>query len=509
MLTFTVKDQEITRTDTEKIIAGSVNYVQAMFNFDEDWNDLVITAYFQIGNIRRAVYSVQNGVAITVPWEVLRPGNLHVYVEGYDGTVRLTAARMKRPVRVFPSGRIHCAQPAGEPSKDVYEQLLDAFEESKDLVEQIYADAQNGELDGKSLEFIWDGTRLGVRKEGEETYLFSDLIGVSGVYVGSGDIPPGYHVQIDPEGSAQRLVLSVNGVFPDENGDIAAQTVISNLKLSNFENDAGYALESYVDEKTFFKEEKNFFSDSCFETWPDGWELDNFGSGSMKTSEGVQITAGYTLQQKISTAGLNGSLIFSIGSICNTNGIYESMGQSYSHTITCFIGDTEVTYTMEGGQEYTDVEIEIDVSGITGDTVYAGMRGGSGASESTTVIQNFRLISVNQAADLQSALQLHNTSSSAHPDLEERLTKLANAGRALCFSNYQAMLAAITADQPLCPGQTIYIETSGCPDVWISSNDNAFLGAYSYTSDAQMIQDLKNTGSIIHRGHMIRPIKAV
>ena len=116
---------------------------------------------------------------------------------------------------------------------------------------------------------------------------------------------------------------------------------------------------------------------------------------------------------------------------------------------------------------------------------------------------------MNQAGDLQSALQLHNTSSSAHPDLEERLTKLANAGRALCFSNYQAMLAAITADQPLCPGQTIYIETSGCPDVWISSNDNAFLGAYSYTSDAQMIQDLKNTGSIIHRGHMIRPIKAV
>ena len=69
MLTFTVEDQEITRTDTEKVIAGSVNYVQAVFTFDEAWSGLTITAYFQIGSIRRAVMDVKSGVAVTVPWE--------------------------------------------------------------------------------------------------------------------------------------------------------------------------------------------------------------------------------------------------------------------------------------------------------------------------------------------------------------------------------------------------------------------------------------------------------
>lgn len=45
--------------------------------------------------------------------------------------------------------------------------------------------------------------------------------GVSGVYVGSGDMPDGYNIQIDPEGSGvESLVLSVNGIEPDGNGNV-------------------------------------------------------------------------------------------------------------------------------------------------------------------------------------------------------------------------------------------------------------------------------------------------
>lgn len=509
MLTFTVKDQEITRTDTEKVIAGSVNYVQAVFTFDEAWNGLTITAYFQIGPIRRAVMDVKSGIAFTVPWEVLRPGNLHVYVEGYDGTVRLTAARMRRPVRIFASGRGHCSEPAGVPSKDVYEQLLDAFQASKELVQEVYTDAQSGKLDGKGLEFLWDGTCLGVRKEGQQEYVFSELIGDSGVYVGSGEVPSGCRVQIDPEGSANRLVLSVNGVFPDETGDITAQTVISNLKLSNFENDAGYALEDYVDQQLSFSQETDFFVDSAFEQWPGKWEVENGGYGSVKTEDGIQITGSYTLRQKISTAGLNGNLVFSIGSICNTNGIQESMGQTYSHTITCFAGDTSVTYTMNGGQEYTGVQIKIVLPELSGQTIYAGMSGGTGGSESVTEIKNFRLIRTAEASGLAETLELHNGDSSAHPLLETRLAKLEEAAPGCFFANYQAMLAGISADAPLFPGQTVYIEDAGSIDVWISENTNSFLGAYEYTTDAQLMTDLRNLGFIVHRGHVIRPVKAI
>lgn len=52
-------------------------------------------------------------------------------------------------------------------------------------IKRMFAD---GELNGKSLEFIWDGTQLGVRVEGQLDYYFSDLQGVEGEKgeVGSG-----------------------------------------------------------------------------------------------------------------------------------------------------------------------------------------------------------------------------------------------------------------------------------------------------------------------------------
>lgn len=45
--------------------------------------------------------------------------------------------------------------------------------------------------------------------------------GDSGVYVGSGDMPEGYNVQVDPTGTIPTLVKSVNNILPDENGNIS------------------------------------------------------------------------------------------------------------------------------------------------------------------------------------------------------------------------------------------------------------------------------------------------
>lgn len=44
--------------------------------------------------------------------------------------------------------------------------------------------------------------------------------GESGVYVGSGEMPEGYNVQVDPEGECDRFVRTVNGVLPDEQGNV-------------------------------------------------------------------------------------------------------------------------------------------------------------------------------------------------------------------------------------------------------------------------------------------------
>jgi hypothetical protein len=47
-----------------------------------------------------------------------------------------------------------------------------------------------------------------------------EVKGNSGVYVGPGEIPEGYNIQIDPTGKAPVLVQSVNGVKPDPSGNV-------------------------------------------------------------------------------------------------------------------------------------------------------------------------------------------------------------------------------------------------------------------------------------------------
>lgn len=54
------------------------------------------------------------------------------------------------------------------------------LEELAELVTQIQALAASGELDGTSLEYAWDGTRLGIKREGDAEYTYVDLRGATG-----------------------------------------------------------------------------------------------------------------------------------------------------------------------------------------------------------------------------------------------------------------------------------------------------------------------------------------
>ena len=134
MITFSVSHQILTRTDTDKVIADSRNYVKAMFSLDEEWQGLTVTAVFQNGNVTRALYNVTADTAVIVPWEVLHSGNMHVYLEGYDGELRLTTARLDRPVRIYPSGRMPWSVTRNEPSPSLYEQLVAACRELKTMI---------------------------------------------------------------------------------------------------------------------------------------------------------------------------------------------------------------------------------------------------------------------------------------------------------------------------------------------------------------------------------------
>jgi hypothetical protein len=59
---------------------------------------------------------------------------------------------------------------------------------------------------GENGNWFVGGEDTGVSARGEQ-----GPRGVSGVYVGSGEMPEGYNVQIDPEGEAIPIVLTVNG----------------------------------------------------------------------------------------------------------------------------------------------------------------------------------------------------------------------------------------------------------------------------------------------------------
>ena len=58
---------------------------------------------------------------------------------------------------------------------------------AKNVAEETEKKAQEGAFDGKSLEFVWEGTKLGVRLEGQEEYQFVDLQGVQGEIGATGE----------------------------------------------------------------------------------------------------------------------------------------------------------------------------------------------------------------------------------------------------------------------------------------------------------------------------------
>ena len=176
---FLVNKQEIIRIDSDRIIAGSQNFVEAQFDFDDDWNELLLTVCFKNGDVRRAVCNVHSGESFFVPWEVLRAGNLYIYVEGYDGNVRVTTAKMKKPVVINKNGFFKC-DAIKPPSASVYDMLLQAYSLAQKSVDSLLDSAAKGVFDGKGLEFTWEGTRLGVKKQGENEYAFVELKGEKG-----------------------------------------------------------------------------------------------------------------------------------------------------------------------------------------------------------------------------------------------------------------------------------------------------------------------------------------
>jgi hypothetical protein len=115
---FRVVNQSITRTDSNKVVAGSKNYLHASFDFSSDWNNQVKTAVF-INNDQVFNQILDETDTCMVPWEVITPGKLRVSVFAGD---LITVD--KAIVDISESGYIEGQTPT-PPTPDVYSQILD------------------------------------------------------------------------------------------------------------------------------------------------------------------------------------------------------------------------------------------------------------------------------------------------------------------------------------------------------------------------------------------------
>ena len=116
-ITFNVYKQKIKRTDTQHIVSDSRNYLHAAFTFsDDDWTGIK-TAIFKNGDVVKHAILDENDECL-VPWEVIKPGILHVSVFCGDLITADTAT-----VYINESGYEDGGIPE-DPSPTVYEQII-------------------------------------------------------------------------------------------------------------------------------------------------------------------------------------------------------------------------------------------------------------------------------------------------------------------------------------------------------------------------------------------------
>ena len=140
-LKFKVNKQHISRTDAEKAVADSRNYLRCAFSFSEDWDGTVKTAVFKKGStVYHAVISDDKIAASVMPQ--LDAGKWEVSVFGGN---RITAD--VAILNDFRSGYDTENAPA-PPAQSVYDSLVALCGEAKATADAVAADAAAGKFNG-------------------------------------------------------------------------------------------------------------------------------------------------------------------------------------------------------------------------------------------------------------------------------------------------------------------------------------------------------------------------
>ena len=173
-----VREGVAVQTDHTPYITGDGEY-RVIFDLGEEWEDHPLrTARFQTeGNYVDVVF---RGNQCRVP--------VFTYARTLEVGIFAGNLRTTTPARIFLREGIRSAWGSPEaPAPNVYDQLMEALEDN-----------------GLTMEQEPEGVRLTLRQRGGEKIAF---LRYSEVYVGSGEMPDGYFVQVDPSGGTAVLRL--------------------------------------------------------------------------------------------------------------------------------------------------------------------------------------------------------------------------------------------------------------------------------------------------------------
>lgn len=110
LVEYTIQNQSITQACVKRdTVAGSDGFVYARFDFDQEWDGLTITVFFENDSITDPVAVIWTGSVIGIPPQMLTAGTLRASALGLgvdaDGNeVRLTTRRMEKGLRVYLNG---------------------------------------------------------------------------------------------------------------------------------------------------------------------------------------------------------------------------------------------------------------------------------------------------------------------------------------------------------------------------------------------------------------------
>lgn len=182
------------------INAGEYNITTLNFEFSDEYEGLTKMAVFS--NCETSIKIAILNNQCTIPFEVLEePGQVLLGVYGYEGEDDSLELRYSPEPQYF-NVKHGSYQEGGEPTippKSEWEQLVEeinqAITETNNLnitvekessITTVTLTKKDGTTqtvqieDGKSLEFKWEGTSLGVRQEGQSEYQYVNLQGPKG-----------------------------------------------------------------------------------------------------------------------------------------------------------------------------------------------------------------------------------------------------------------------------------------------------------------------------------------